>query len=168
MKGSLCMRNRRLIALGSVLIFSTAAPAQNPPRGRGGGFSLSASLSAQMLAQGDKNKDQKVTREELTALAEAWFEKLDPAKTGKVTQEQLSARLGELLPGTQIPAGGAGAPGGSRDVGGSPGPRFFPVIDADKDGLATPAELKRAFEKWAVDFDTDKNGSLNQEELLAG
>lgn len=49
------------------------------PGGRGGpgGFGPGGMLAAQILAQADRNQDQKLTQAEFTALAGAWFEKLD-------------------------------------------------------------------------------------------
>jgi hypothetical protein len=60
------------------------------------------------MAQGDKNNDQKLSRQEATALADGWFDKLDPEKTGKVTQADFTTRFASLL--TPAPArGGASA-----------------------------------------------------------
>lgn len=51
--------------------------------GRGGAGTM---LALQMVAAGDKNNDQKLSRDEMSALADAWFDKLDPNKTGKVAR----------------------------------------------------------------------------------
>jgi hypothetical protein len=45
-----------------------------------------------MFAQADANKDQKLSRAEFIALADTWFDRLDPEKTGKVTAEQFAER----------------------------------------------------------------------------
>ena len=37
-----------------------------------------------MIAQGDKNGDSKLDAAEMTAVAEAWFDKMDSEKTGKI------------------------------------------------------------------------------------
>src|SRR5439155_14880388 len=119
----------------------------------------------QMMAQGDKNSDQRLTKEEMSALADVWFDKLDANKAGKLKQEQFTSKFSDLLvPPQNPPAGGRGG----RGPGGFIGAGLFTATDADKDGSLTRAEFKSAFEKWAVDFDTDKSGSLNQEELVAG
>src|SRR5215217_4171267 len=59
-------------------------------RGPGGGgrFGPAMMVAPQILSQADKNADQKLTREEFAALADTWFDKLDPAKAGKVNEEQ--------------------------------------------------------------------------------
>ncbi|HEY7057176.1 MAG TPA: ThuA domain-containing protein, partial [Vicinamibacterales bacterium] len=75
--------------------------------GRGGG-GIGAFLAPAFMAQGDKNNDQKLSRQEATALADGWFDKLDPEKTGKVTQADFTTRFASLL--TPAPArGGASA-----------------------------------------------------------
>ena len=43
-----------------------------------------------MFAQADANKDQKVSRAEFTALADTWFDRLDPEKTGQGHQPSSS------------------------------------------------------------------------------
>src|SRR5438034_9833899 len=55
-------------------------------RGGPGVFGVGNFLGQQMLSAGDKNKDQKLTREEFSALEGAWFEKLDPDKAGNIKQ----------------------------------------------------------------------------------
>src|SRR5204863_9187018 len=49
-------------------------------RGGFGGFSIASTVGPQMVSQADANKDQKLSRGEFTALADAWFDKLDPEK----------------------------------------------------------------------------------------
>ena len=73
----------------------TAAPgATAPAGGRGAG----TQLAAQMLAAGDKNSDRKLSRDELSSLADVWFDKLDTDKAGKVSQADFAARFASLLP----------------------------------------------------------------------
>ena len=69
-----------------------------PAAGRGGRGGPGATLAAQMLTAGDKNGDQKLSRDELSALADAWFDKLDTEKTGKVSQQDFAARFASILP----------------------------------------------------------------------
>ncbi len=151
------------------------------PGGRGG-FGPGMMLASQMLSQADKNGDQKLTQDEFTALADAWFDKLDADKAGKLTQEQFNERFGEVLPPPQGfgPPGGGG-PGGGPGEGGPPGGggrgfgpgRFmgrglFTAADSDKDGSLTRAEFKGTFAKWFGDWDSDKSGSLDENELRMG
>jgi hypothetical protein len=140
--------------------------------GRGGGGGPGTMVAPQMLSQGDKNGDQKLSKAEFAALAEAWFDKLDSEKTGKLAQEQFSEKLGDVLP----PPQGFGPPGGGQRQGGGRGfgpgrfvgPGFFAAADSDKDGSLTRAELNNAFSKWAVEWDSDKSGSLTEDKLREG
>ncbi|MGH9371328.1 MAG: ThuA domain-containing protein, partial [Vicinamibacterales bacterium] len=59
------------------------------PGGRGGfgrGGGQAGPVVARFLADGDKNNDQRLSRDEFSALADAWYEKLDSGKTGRVSQ----------------------------------------------------------------------------------
>jgi type 1 glutamine amidotransferase len=75
-------------------------------RGRGG---AGASLAPAMVAQGDKNADQKLSRAELTALADAWFDKLDPDKAGTVRQADFVTRFAAVVPPPAPPVAAANA-----------------------------------------------------------
>ena len=151
----------------------------------GGGFGMFGrqALAQQMIVQADSNKDDKLSKTELAALADVWFDKLDADKSGKVTQEKFTGRFADALglpqppPGERPPAGPPGEQGGrGRGPGGGGGsggpgslaPGVFTAVDADKDGSLTRAELKGTFGKWFAEFDSDKSGSLNEESLYAG
>jgi hypothetical protein len=127
-------------------------------------------VAPQMIEQADKNDDGKLTKEEFTALAEAWCDKLDPDQTGKLTQEQFIEKLGDVLPPPQG-RGGFG-PQSGRGPGGGPamfiGPGLFTALDADKDRSLSRAELKDTFGKWFDQWDTSKGGMLDEENLRNG
>ncbi len=57
----------------------------------------------QMLA-GDRNGDGRLSREEFTGLADAWFEKLDPDKSGRIARADFPTRFAALPP-PPAPAG---------------------------------------------------------------
>src|SRR2546425_1673970 len=146
------------------------------PGGRGG-FGPGMFVAPQMLSQADKNADQKVTKEEFSALADAWFDKLDSDKAGKLSQEQFTEKLSEVLlppqgfgPPGGAPPGGGQRPGGGRGFGPGRfiGPGIFTAADADKDGSLTRSELKSTFERWFAEWDSDKSGSLNEDKLREG
>ena len=157
---------------------------RGPGPGGGGGFGPGMFIAPQVMSQADKNSDQKLSKEELTALADAWFDKLDKDKIDKVTQDQFVERLPEILPpppGFGPPGGGPppdGAPGaGGPPPGGGPGgfgpgrfigPGFFAAADADKDGSLTRAELKSAFAKWFTDWDKAQAGFLTEDQVRDG
>jgi len=61
------------------------------------------------------------------ALADTWFDKLDPDKTGKITQEQFVAKFPEIIPAQNGPGRRRGGPAGQPDgAGGEPGDRGGP------------------------------------------
>ena len=73
-------------------------------RGGRGGFGSGTMLAMQIVSAGDANNDQKLNRQELSALADSWFDKLDPQKAGKVSQQDFAARFAAVMP----PAGAVG------------------------------------------------------------
>ena len=85
-----------------------------PGGGRGG---PGAALVAPIMAQADSNADQRISRAELATLTDAWFDKLDPEKTGRVSQQEFGARFASLTP---PPAGRAAAPAQPQVPGGQP------------------------------------------------
>jgi type 1 glutamine amidotransferase len=62
--------------------------------GRGG----TTTLAAQMMAQADRNQEGKISRQEFAGLADSWFDKLDTAKAGKLTQADFTRRFASLMP----------------------------------------------------------------------
>jgi hypothetical protein len=90
-----------------------------PGRGPGGPGRM---LAQQFISQGDKNSDQQLSSDEFSALANTWFDKLDPDNAGKLTQAQFTAKFEELLPRRQGRGpGGPGGPGGPDGGGRGPG-----------------------------------------------
>jgi hypothetical protein len=63
-------------------------------------------LSGAIFADGDTNQDQKLTRAEMTAVADAWFDKLDAQKAGTVAQADFGTRFAGVLPAPQRGRGG--------------------------------------------------------------
>jgi len=124
--------------------------------------SPAAILVMPMIGQGDKNDDAMVSREEMAGLAGAWFDKLDPQKSGKVTKEQFIERLSGMVPPPP------GAPGGGFKAGPIVGPQIFAAADADHDGALTRAELTAAFGAWYAKWDGGKGEPLDANQLLDG
>jgi type 1 glutamine amidotransferase len=90
---------------------SAATPAASRAGGPG------ALLASQMLAAGDTNQDQKLSGDELSALADTWFDKLDTEKAGRVSQPEFAARFASLLPPPPPPAPRAVPQGRDTQVG---------------------------------------------------
>jgi hypothetical protein len=93
---------------------AASAAAAGAARGPGRGGTANT-LATQFLAQGDKNNDRKVSREELAALADNWFDKLDADKSGKISQADFVARFNRAV----MPPP---APGAGRGPGAEPAP----------------------------------------------
>jgi type 1 glutamine amidotransferase len=88
--------------------YHTDCIAESAAANRSPGPSAAANtLATQILAQADKNGDQKVSRPELVALADTWFDKLDANKSGKIDRADFVAHFNSAI----MPAP-AGAPGG--------------------------------------------------------
>ena len=90
------------------------APAA-PPAGRaGGGFGGrggAAPVVAQFIAQGDKNNDQRVSRDEFVGLVDVWYGKLDTSSAGRVSQAEFAQRFaGAILPPPPAAAASTFAP----------------------------------------------------------
>lgn len=135
--------------------------------GGGGGrgnFGIGANVAPQMFAQADKNMDQKLSGEEFGALADAWFDKLDPEKSGQLSADQFAERFYNAVPRREAPGDNASQPGRSRTTA----PAFFTVADANKDNSLTRDELKNTFKNWFTVWDADKAGSINQDKLREG
>jgi len=106
----------------------TACPTGAPPAGGGGGFGgfggrggAGPTLSGAIFADGDKDQDQKLTRAEMTAVADAWYDKLDPQKTGTIAQADFATRLAGVMPQPQRGRGNATAENGApAQPGGNP------------------------------------------------
>jgi type 1 glutamine amidotransferase len=110
-----CAGAAAVIGLTPMVIKAQApAPgAQAPaPAGGPGGRGGAAPVGPQLLTIFDADKDGAVTAAEIKTAFDAWYDAADTAKSGSVTQDQLSAALNAAL-GTPPPAapGGGGAPG---------------------------------------------------------
>ena len=85
------------------------APGGRGPGGGGrGGFGgrggQGGAVVAQFLAQGDKNADQKISREEFSALADVWYTRLDSSNAGRISQADFPERFAALMPAPPPPA----------------------------------------------------------------
>jgi type 1 glutamine amidotransferase len=66
--------------------------------GSPGRNTAASTLSARLVTAGDKDSDGTVSRQEWTAVADDWFQKLDTGNTGKVTRADFVAHFNSLLP----------------------------------------------------------------------
>jgi len=96
---------------------SSCGGALPPAGGRASGATFG--LATAIMSDGDKNGDQRLSREELAAVTDAWYDKLDPDRGGRVSQADFATRFGGVVP-TSAPATGRGAGGGPGVPGGQP------------------------------------------------
>ena len=150
----------------------TAMPPKRKPGGPGG-FGPGMMLAPQMMKQGDKDSDKKLSKQEFSDLATTWFDKLDPDKAGTLSEEQFTGKFGEILPAPERRGGDRA--GGRPDRGpGGPGPAMFvgsalfKATDADKDGSLTREEFQNTFAKWFAAWDAKKTGFLSEDDLRKG
>lgn len=141
-----------------------------PPRP--GSFGMGIMIAAQFLQDGDANRDEELSKAEFVGLADKWFGKLDSAKAGRLTREQFAGRLDGVLP---TPAGMGNAPPpkpGDPPPAFTPGtivgPGLFDAADANKDKSLTREEFAGSAAKWAAEWDSDKNGTLDEAEVREG
>lgn len=114
------------------------APAGAPGAGRagapGGGRAGGAggNLATAMVAQGDKDGDQKLSRAEFTAVTVEWYGKLDTGNTGRIAQADFAPRFAALMP-APAPRGGGRANADASAAAAKPGgdplwPEFNKII----------------------------------------
>jgi type 1 glutamine amidotransferase len=84
-----------------------AATGQEPFGGRPGRVT-----ATQIMAVGDKNGDQKLSKDEFAAVSDAFFDKVDNDKSGKVAQADFGPRMAAAFPQPQPTAGGGRGAGG--------------------------------------------------------
>lgn len=159
-----------------------AAPGAGP-RGFGGPPS-----PARLFEHADKNKDGKLTKDEVPEFMWTRLSNADADKDGSVTKSELEehhkkmSAAGEHGPGGHAfggPGFGGRGPGAGRPGFGRPGfggPRFgghpsaeflLEHADKNKDGKLTKDELpERAWEHLST-ADTDKDGAVSKAELEA-
>jgi hypothetical protein len=107
------------------------------PGGRGGGgFGPAMFLAPAFLAQGDQNRDGKLSREEFQSLGAKWFADWDKKKSGSLSADQLRDGLG----GAFAPPNGG--PPGPPGVPGRGGRSFLQGEEGKRNGLASSAGVE--------------------------
>jgi putative heme-binding domain-containing protein len=149
-------------AVGVALLAAEVAQSQRggAQRRRGGmaDFDPTGALAKQILLDADTDRDKRLTVKEFLALADVWFDRLDPEKSGKLSQAQFAQRFAGLLPSSEQGFG----------VTLFLAPGFFAAADVDKDGLLTRAELRQTFARWFDRWDASRRGTLDEEAIHAG
>lgn len=107
------------------------------------------------FAMMDANKDGKLSAAEHAAGAKAMFEKMDSNKDGKVTAAEMTAAH-------------HGVTGHHAPMSGMSAADKIKAVDANGDGVLTAAEHAAASASMFAKMDTDKDGFLSKQELVAG
>jgi type 1 glutamine amidotransferase len=91
--------------------YHQASPPPGAPPTGGGPV---GALAARLVADGGRDTDGLVGRAEMATVAEAWFDRLDPQKTGRVAQADFPQRFTAIIPAppaaAQAPLGPTGFP----------------------------------------------------------
>jgi len=82
-----------------------AANGGTPPPG-----SVANILAARLVAEADQNPDGTVSRQQWSAIADDWFQKLDTGNAGKVSEADFVAHFNSLLPSSGPRGGGEPRP----------------------------------------------------------
>ena len=133
------------------LVASAQDPQQTPPPGggRGGQGGPGGRMQMPSFAEMDKNKDKKLSKEELAQMPPQFFDRLDENKDGFIDEEEWNRR-------------------GGRGGGGGGGPRLseslVKFLDANQDSKVTREEFGRISQVFDA-LDADHNGELSTEEL---
>ena len=103
----------------------------------------------QMMA-GDANQDGRLARDEVAALADAWYDKFDPEKAGRIASAEFARRFAALPP-PSTPTGAAQGPATDRSPDAEVGtwPEFNKMLGAFfkwhwNDGQTIPVKIDDA------------------------
>ena len=128
-----------------------------------GGFG-GGRLARHMLSQGDSDKDQMLSKDELVLLLEGWFDAIDGSKSGEVDK----LTFFKSLPDAFFPKGG----GTRRPPGKIPetyvAEGLFSAADSDRDGMATKQSLTNSFVKWFDKIDRSNQGKIGEKLFMVG
>lgn len=135
--------------------------------GRGGeGRGGDTTAMVDRFMQFDKNKDGKLSKDELSERMQGIITRADKNDDGVATREELQAMASQ---GTGGDRGGRGGFGRGGEGPGPGGPDFFARMfderDANKDGKLSADEMPEQMKGRLEQIDTDKDGSVSREEM---
>ncbi|MBC8114972.1 MAG: hypothetical protein H7062_11370, partial [Candidatus Saccharimonas sp.] len=122
----------------------------------------------QLLSAADANKDQKLSRQEFLDLSAKWLREWDKDKNDSLNGEEITAGLNEALGPPPNAAPGGFKPPAGFGPGMFLGPPLLKAADADKDGQTSKDEWTSHFGNWFKQWDTKSDDSLDNAELVAG
>jgi Ca2+-binding EF-hand superfamily protein len=133
-----------MIAGAAIASAQDFPPPQGPPPGGGQRFQMPS------FAELDRNKDKKLSKDELGQMPPQFFDRLDENKDGFIDEEEFNRSRNRM--------GGGGGPRMNM------GERFSRMMDADKDSKVTREEFARILQVFDA-LDKDRSGDLSQEEM---
>ncbi len=162
-----------------------------PPRGADGppgpggpppGFGPGMFLAPAIMEIADANADGNLSPQEAGKAAEKFLRDADTEKKGSLDALALGRAMNRQM--GPPPGGGPGGPpddGPDRPAGAGPGrggpgdfgpgsflaPQILAAADLDKDGRLSADEAAKAAERFVVEADAKKKGSLDQDSLAA-
>ncbi len=119
-----------------------------PGTGGQGGFSVAMFLTPTFMTQGDANRDDQLSREEFTKLAQKWFAAWDTNQTGKLDVDQI--RTGLNAAGNPSPARG---PGGTGGPGGPGRGMMLQGPEGKRNGLASAMGIEFVYVHADLEFE---------------
>jgi Ca2+-binding EF-hand superfamily protein len=141
---------------GATVASAQDAPPPQPPGGFQGGNRMMLQLPT--FADLDKNKDKKLSRDEMPSqMPPQFFDRMDSNRDGSVDEEEWKATMGQF--------GAGGRPGERMMVS---GPRIGESLGKLLDGNADTKVSREEFAKIVSLFDAldkDHNGELTTEEM---
>jgi Ca2+-binding EF-hand superfamily protein len=140
------------IAFGAGTALAQDGPPQMPPGGQpGGGMRMQFQFPS--FAELDKNKDKKLSRDELPGPMSQAFDRLDTNHDGFIDEEEFNAMRNRFV-------GGGGGMGGGPRLGES----LTKLMDANADGKISRDEFAKVLSLFDI-LDKDHNGELTSDEL---
>jgi len=127
-----------------------------------GGFRLGDYLAQPLIQLLDRDKDGKLTKDELVVGVKQFFKNQDKDKSGKLAQKEISDGLTAIIP---TPKGFWGSRAPAFGLGELFAPDVVRRADTDKDGKVTEPELVAAAEALFQEYDREKKGKLGEKEI---
>jgi Ca2+-binding EF-hand superfamily protein len=139
------------------------ARAGGPGAGGPGGSGGPGRGGPEMFARADKNKDGKLTKDEVPEGAWERMSKLDKDGDNAVSKEEMAAMM-KGKGGPDGRPGGPGGPGGKGGPQGGPG-EMLSRFDENKDGKLSKAEVPAEMWDKLSKADEDADGLVSKDEL---
>lgn len=145
-----------------------AAPAEagDPPRTGGpgpAGPSAAQTLAEQMIQQGDRDRDGRLSAAELEQLTASWYQALT-AGGDELTQDVFTQQYRAVLDRTPLGSGVMAA----MNNGSGQAAALFAALDANKDGVLSREELAGSFAGWFAGWGGSATQPLGAAQLEAG